>query len=81
VQIQVIILEIIYQNGLQIGLILIRLTFRIILLPISGSREGIFYGSLLATKLKSDKSIFIMPDPFYPVYATAGQYTSKKSLL
>ena len=48
------------------------------ILPISGSREGIFYGSLLATKLKSDKSIFIMPDPFYPVYATAGQYTSKK---
>ncbi len=48
------------------------------ILPISGSREGIFFGSLLATKLKSEKSTFILPDPFYPVYATAGQYTSKK---
>ena len=48
------------------------------ILPISGSREGIFYGSLLATKLKSEKSTFIVPDPFYPVYATAGQYTSKR---
>ena len=50
------------------------------ILPISGSREGIFFGSLLATKLKSEKSTFILPDPFYPVYATAGQYTSKKML-
>ena len=48
------------------------------LLPISGSREGLFYGGLLSTKLKSDRSTFILPDPFYPVYATAGQYTSKK---
>jgi len=50
------------------------------ILPISGSREGIFFGSLLATKLKSEKSTFILPDPFYPVYATAGQYTSKRIL-
>lgn len=50
------------------------------ILPISGSREGIFFGSLLVTKLKSKKSTFILPDPFYPVYATAGQYTSKKIL-
>jgi N-succinyldiaminopimelate aminotransferase len=50
------------------------------ILPISGSREGIFFGSLLATKLKSEKSTFMVPDPFYPVYATAGQYTSKKIL-
>ena len=50
------------------------------ILPISGSREGIFFGSLLATKLKSEKSTFIVPDPFYPVYATAGQYTSKRIL-
>ena len=50
------------------------------ILPISGSREGIFFGSLLATKLKNKKSTFILPDPFYPVYSTAGQYTSKKIL-
>jgi len=50
------------------------------ILPISGSREGIFFGSLLATKLKSEKSTFILPDPFYPVYATAGQYISKRML-
>ena len=50
------------------------------LLPISGSREGLFYGGLLATKLKSGRSTFILPDPFYPVYATAGHYTSKKIL-
>jgi N-succinyldiaminopimelate aminotransferase len=50
------------------------------ILPISGSREGIFFGSLLAIKLKSEKSTFMVPDPFYPVYATAGQYTSKKIL-
>lgn len=50
------------------------------ILPISGSREGIFFGSLLATKLKSEKSTFILPDPFYPVYATTGHYTSKRVL-
>ena len=50
------------------------------ILPISGSREGIFFGSLLATKLKSEKSTFILPDPFYPVYATTGHYTSKRIL-
>ena len=29
------------------------------ILPISGSREGLFYASLLATKIKEDRSIFI----------------------
>ena len=50
------------------------------ILPISGSREGLFFGSLLAKRLHNDKSIFILPDPFYPVYATAGYYTERHNL-
>jgi aspartate/methionine/tyrosine aminotransferase len=50
------------------------------ILPISGSREGIFFGSLLAKKLHNSKSIFILPNPFYPVYATAGHYTDRETL-
>ena len=34
------------------------------ILPISGSREGLFFGSLLAKKLQNNKSIFILPNPF-----------------
>ena len=48
------------------------------ILPVSGSREGLFYASLLATKIKKDKTIFILPDPFYPVYAAAADYTEKE---
>ena len=48
------------------------------ILPVSGSREGLFYASLLATKIKKGKTIFILPDPFYPVYAAAADYTEKE---
>lgn len=48
------------------------------ILPVSGSREGLFYASLLATKIKEDRSIFILPDPFYPVYSTVANYTGKE---
>ena len=48
------------------------------ILPIAGSREGLFFAGLLATKLQQNKTIFILPDPFYPVYATAANYTGKK---
>ncbi len=50
------------------------------ILPISGSREGLFFGSLLAKKIHNDKSIFILPDPFYPVYAAAGNFTDRVNL-
>ncbi len=50
------------------------------ILPISGSREGLFFGSLLAKKLQDNKSIFILPNPFYPVYATTGYYADRENL-
>ena len=34
------------------------------ILPISGSREGLFFGSLFAKKIHNNKSIFILPNPF-----------------
>tara|TARA_Y100000766_G_scaffold280743_1_gene291056 strand:+ start:546 stop:1697 length:1152 start_codon:yes stop_codon:yes gene_type:complete len=50
------------------------------ILPISGSREGLFFGSLLAKKLQNQRSIFILPNPFYPVYATTGYYADRENL-
>ncbi len=50
------------------------------ILPISGSREGLFFGSLLAKKIHNNKSIFILPNPFYPVYATTGYYADRENL-
>lgn len=42
-------------------------------LPVSGTREGLFLLAQLARPNRSDKTLMAMPNPFYQVYAAAAQ--------